>query len=87
MLGPGGGVLRGLSTFTRVGVQSVVSGVALALVGADCVDAHRIAVAVVAELAALRRTLVDVCTHIRTSTEIMKMNTLAFVLIVALTSM
>lgn len=63
VVGPGGGVLRGLSTFTRVGVQSVVSGVALTLVRADGVDAHRVAVAVVTELASFRRALVDVCTH------------------------
>ena len=53
--------MRGVSTFTSVGVQAVVSGLTLALIGARRVDAHRVAVAVVALLAALRRTLVYVC--------------------------
>jgi hypothetical protein len=51
----------GLSTFTIVVVQPVVSGLALAAVGADSVDTHRVAVAVVAVLAALRLALVNVC--------------------------
>ena len=61
----GGGLMGGLGTLAGEGVQAAVAIATLAGVGADGVDAHCVAVAVVAVLAALRRALVYVCNKTR----------------------